>query len=663
MEAPSSVPHVDEELLATLEEGFAALAGSDGRIAPAALQRTLGLRSEYLARRVFDLFDRDGDGTIDRDEFLDRVRSLVFGTRQQKLRFVFRLHDHDGDGFISRQELRRMICLSLAEDEIELDDATVDRLVGEFTRDADTNRDGVIAFEEFERMVEATPGLLDRITRSEAKWIAPNEALLRRLEAGELGWWPRVTARFDGRGQFVFWGAVWLLVNAALFAHAVWRYRAAGANTLVQVARGGGACLNLNGALILLPMMRGLGTAMRKSFVAELAPVDESVDIHRVIGHAMFGFALLHAAAHLANDALGSHPFVDQLFFTKAGSTGLVLLAVFVPMWVCAREAVRRSGKFELFYFSHLLYVAWFGFALAHGPVFWMWTAAPLAGYVAERALRRRRRAQETSVVSGHALRSGVTRLEILRPPGFSHRAGDYVFLRIPELARFEWHPFTISSAPEKPNLTVHVRTLGNWTSALRRLVEGKHAAGDGRPLRCHVDGPYGTPSNHIFESRRAVLVGAGIGVTPFAAILESILMRAHSGAPSALERVHFVWLNRDAYAFEWFGALLARLEREDRSGLLDVRIFMTSGRSDMTSGALELARSVLAARGESDIVTGLRARTTFGAPDWDALLGEIAAEHAPHPVDLYFCGPPALGARVRDACARRQLTFRMEHF
>ncbi len=659
----SRAPQVDEALIAALEESFASLAGSDRTIDAAELQRALGLESEYLARRVFALFDRDGNGVIDRDEFIDRVRGLIFGTPRQKLRFVFRLHDHDGDGVISRSELHRMICLSLAEDDLRVPGATVDRLVETLFGDADRNRDGHVGFDEFERLVDATPGLLEQITRSEAKWIAPNEALLRRIETPSRGRFRSFVARFEGRGQFVFWGTVWALVNVLLFVEAVLRYRERGANEFVPIARGAGACLNFNGALILLPMMRRLGTFLRKSFVGRLFPIDESVDIHRVIGHAMFGFAWLHTVAHLANYAVGVRPFVEQLWFTSAGLSGFLLLAVFVPMWWCSREAVRRSGRFELFYFTHLLYVVWFALALVHGPVFWMWAGVPIAGYLVERGLRRGRRERETTIVSGHALRSGVTRLEIVRPPDFEPRAGDYLFLRIPALARFEWHPFTISSAPEKPNLTVHVRSLGNWTSALRRLVIEKHERGDGSPLVCHVDGPYGTPSNHIFESRRVVLVGAGIGVTPFASILESILMRAHAGVPSSLERVHFVWLNRDAFSFEWFGALLARLEQEDRGNLLDIRVFMTGGRSDMTSGALELARSLVAARGHADIVTGLRAKTSFGAPDWDALLGAVVAEGGAVPVDLYFCGPPALGQAVRDACSRQRVRFRMEHF
>lgn len=41
---------------------------------------------------------------------------------------------------------------------------------------------------------------------------------------------------------------------------------------------------------------------------------------------------------------------------------------------------------------------------------------------------------------------------------------------------------------------------------------------------QCFVDGPYGTPTRQIFASEHAVLIGAGIGITPFASILQSIM-------------------------------------------------------------------------------------------------------------------------------------------
>lgn len=43
-----------------------------------------------------------------------------------------------------------------------------------------------------------------------------------------------------------------------------------------------------------------------------------------------------------------------------------------------------------------------------------------------------------------------VTHLVIKRPQFFHFKPGDYVYINIPEIAKYEWHPFTISSAPEQ---------------------------------------------------------------------------------------------------------------------------------------------------------------------------------------------------------------------
>src|SRR5690606_15756195 len=239
------------------------------------------------------------------------------------------------------------------------------------------------------------------------------------------------------------------------------------------------------------------------------------------------------------------------------------------------------------------------------------------------------RAGRPTEIVAAQPLRSGVTRLEIERPPHFEHSAGDYAFLRIPALARHEWHPFTISSAPERERLTMHVRNLGNFTGKLRELAEARQREGTTEPIAAYLDGPYGTASGHIFEAKHAVLVGAGIGVTPFASVLESIVLRAQQGT-TQLQKVHFFWLNRDAYSFEWFLALLTRLEQLDAQRLVDIHIYMTGGRGHLSAAALNLARHIAHEYGQPDLITGLKARTNVGRPDWLAELQKIANSAAP---------------------------------
>jgi hypothetical protein len=322
---------------------------------------------------------------------------------------------------------------------------------------------------------------------------------------------------------------------------------------------------------------------------------------------------------------------------------------------------VRRSGRFETFHRSHLLYLAWFPLMLLHGPTFWLWASAPLAGYAAERWLRSRRAGQTLPLLELVPLRSGVTRLVAETPPDWRHAAGDYVFVRIPEIAEHEWHPFTISSAPELDDrIELHVRSAGNWTRALHRKAEANAVPG-----RIHVDGPFGTPSGHIFECPRVVLVGAGIGVTPFAAILQSIGERRRhpeDGAPVP-SRVDFVWLAHDQYAFEWFTERLAALESGDPRTALHYHLYLTGTRTAITTSSLALARELLHRSEGRDLWTGLAARTQFGHPNWDHLLAQIRRDAGADEVQMFYCGPLSTVPTLRSACGRHGVGFRHEVF
>jgi predicted ferric reductase len=55
---------------------------------------------------------------------------------------------------------------------------------------------------------------------------------------------------------------------------------------------------------------------------------------------------------------------------------------------------------------------------------------------------------------------------------------GEYIVVLIPSLALTEWHPFTISSAPERTEaLTLHVRSLGDWTRRLYAVAQEREAS------------------------------------------------------------------------------------------------------------------------------------------------------------------------------------------
>jgi NAD(P)H-flavin reductase len=117
---------------------------------------------------------------------------------------------------------------------------------------------------------------------------------------------------------------------------------------------------------------------------------------------------------------------------------------------------------------------------------------------------------------------ANVVKLSIQRPPGFHFLPDDYVLINIPQVARYEWHPFTLSSAPEDLRLlTVHLQSAGNWTNKV--FDRYKYMVADGPRVfggddveapteRIWVDGPYASSARHVFNCAHVVLIGAGIG-------------------------------------------------------------------------------------------------------------------------------------------------------
>lgn len=204
--------------------------------------------------------------------------------------------------------------------------------------------------------------------------------------------------------------------------------------------------------------------------------------------------------------------------------------------------------------------------------------------------------------------------------------------------------------------------------------------------IKCYIDGPYGTPTRRIFASEHAVLIGAGIGITPFASILQSILYRhqkrkhvcpncQHSWMDSAqdedmkLHKVDFIWINRDQQSFEWFVSLLTKLEmdqaEEPQEGrFLELHMYMTSAlsKNDIKAIGLQMALDLLAKKEKKDSITGLQARTQPGRPDWNKVFQKVAAEKKGK-VQVFFCGSPALAKILKGHCEQFSFKFFQENF
>jgi NADPH oxidase len=301
------------------------------------------------------------------------------------------------------------------------------------------------------------------------------------------------------------------------------------------------------------------------------------------------------------------------------------------------------------------------------------------------------------------------------------YKPGQWLFINCPTVSRHQWHPFTITSCPYDPYVSVHVRQLGDFTRDLADALgagqaqaelydamdpEGMYeialGAGEKMPT-VRIDGPYGAPAEDVFSNEIAVLIGTGIGVTPFASVLKHIYhLRTMAGPTSnsirRLKRVEFIWICRDTNNFAWFQGLLNSLEAQSLESatyqgedFLRIHTYLTK-RLDIDTAQNIMLNSVGVDR---DPLTELRTRTNFGRPDFKRLFtglrdgiqkgtympnldrydtellasgGKHSKKGALSTVGVYFCGPSPAAREIKSACKSAtsddvKFSFWKEHF
>jgi len=510
----------------------------------------------------------------------------------------------------------------------------------------------------------------------------------------------------------------------------------------VWSSRGAGLVLAFDGGMILIPMLRNIIRVVRPK-LQWLFPADENIWFHRQVAYSMAFWAMVHTTAHYVNffnvERTQVRPEIAlDIHYTQAGGiTGHFLLLIMFLMYSTAYHKVRQQC-FEAFWYTHHLafffmiglyshatgcfvrdsaepdYISTFPFySTEHclGYESWRFTIWPGIIYFGERVWREIRARQATRLSKVLVHPSGAMELRIIKP-SFKYVAGQWLFIQVPEISKFQWHPFTITSAPEDPYVSVHIRQVGDFTQALgERLGAGPQVvaamtkaamagaekdeklammgatrgdfveidAGGGARLlpTVRIDGPYGAPAEDVFNVEVAVLIGAGIGVTPFASILKHIWYRQKRGNLGSLRRVEFFWVCRDAPSFGWFQSLLQEVEAAQADpNFLRINIYLTQKISEDMLWNI----AVNDAGAEYDPLTLLRTRTMFGRPDWKGIYGRMkqaieAGQYLPGTnsqlktkVGTYFCGPGVLAKAIKEATVEAsssvvEFSFAKEHF
>ncbi|XP_020113878.1 putative respiratory burst oxidase homolog protein H [Ananas comosus] len=682
-----------------------------------------------LARRR-NLEPSDGITLDELKEFWEEMTDQNFDSR---LRIFFDMCDKNGDGKLTEDEVKEVIILSASANrlaKLKSHAATYAALIME---ELDPDDLGYIEIWQLETLLRGMVSM-----QGNDKALKRSSSLARtmipRRYRNPIKRFVTKTADFIHENWKRIWLiSLWLTLNICLFIWKFEQYKRRAAFEVmgycVCVAKGAAETLKLNMAIILLPVCRNTLTRLRSTSLSKVIPFDDNINFHKVIALAIAIGTLVHTLSHVTCDfprlincpqskfmiTLGPNfnyhqPTYPSLLASAPGVTGILMIIIMAFSFTLATHSFRRSvvklpsplhhlAGFNAFWYAHHLLALVYVLLVVHSyfifltrkwykKTTWMYLAIPVLFYACERLIRKfREKNYRVSIVKAAIYPGNVLSIHMKKPPGFKYKSGMYLFVKCPDVSPFEWHPFSITSAPGDDYLSVHIRTLGDWTTELRNLfgkaceaqVTSKKASlvrlettviahaefEETRFPKLLIDGPYGAPAQNYKKYDILLLIGLGIGATPFISILKDLLNNIKSDEEmqsihkpeinnvkgNVPGRAYFYWVTREQGSFEWFKGVMNDVAESDHNHIIEMHNYLTSvyEEGDARSALIAMVQELQHAKNGVDIVSGSRIRTHFARPNWRKVFSDLANAHKSSRIGVFYCGSPTLTKHLRD--------------
>ncbi|XP_016480824.1 ferric reduction oxidase 2 [Nicotiana tabacum] len=268
-------------------------------------------------------------------------------------------------------------------------------------------------------------------------------------------------------------------------------------------------------------------------------PVSRGSSILPLLGLTSEGSIKYHIwLGHMAMTLFTIHGLLFILFWAVSGRLhemlkwdphyisnvpGEIGLLVGLALWTTTFPAIRRR-MFELFFYTHYLYILFMAFFLLHTGMFYACIMLPgFFLFLIDRYLRFLQSKQKVRLVSARVLTCETFELNFSKIPGLEYSPTSVMFLNVPSISKLQWHPFTVTSNSnlESDTISVVIKCEGTWT---KKLYDVLSLPSPVDRLEVSVEGPYGPASTHFLRHDTLVLISGGSGITPFISIIRELI-------------------------------------------------------------------------------------------------------------------------------------------
>ncbi|KAK8286839.1 hypothetical protein V6Z12_D07G018200 [Gossypium hirsutum] len=722
------------EMWKRVESRFESLA-KDGLLAREDFGECIGMvDSKEFAVGIFDALARRRRQRIEKitkEELHDFWLQISDQSFDARLQIFFDMADSNEDGRVTREEVQELIMLSASANKLSKLKEQAEEYASLIMEELDPENFGYIELWQLETLLLQRDTYMNYsrpLSTASVGWSQNLSSVRPKSMFRRMCFKLRCLLLENWRRGWVL--LLWIMAMATLFVWKFIQYKNMAAFQVMGyclcTAKGSAETLKLNMALILLPVCRNTLTWLRSTKARSFVPFDDSINFHKTIACAIAIGVLVHGGSHLACDFIrltnappekfaliasdfshGKRPTYLELLIGILGITGIAMVVFMAIAFILATSHFRRNilrfpapfnrlTGFNAFWYSHHLLGLVYILLVIHGTFLylshqwyqrstWMYIAVPLLLYMGERTVRAcRAEHYSVKIFKVSVLPGDVFSMVMSKPQGFKYKSGQYIFLQCPSISPFEWHPFSITSAPGDEYLSVHIRTVGDWTKELKRVftevndspfVIGRARFGGPGYIdnNCQpkllVDGPYGAPAQDYRNYDVLLLVGLGIGATPFISILRDLLNNSRpedqmdlatemsrsddswnslassnytanssltiggkKKSPPRTRNAYFYWVTRESGSFEWFKGVMDEVAEMDHKGQIELHNYLTSvyEEGDARSTLITMVQALNHAKHGVDILSGTRVRTHFARPNWKEVFRKIASKH-PH--------------------------------
>ncbi|KAK6236608.1 hypothetical protein SCA6_011945 [Theobroma cacao] len=740
-----------EEMWRRVESRFESLA-KDGLLAREDFGDCIGMvDSKEFAVGIFDALARrrrQRMGKITKEELHDFWLQISDQSFDARLQIFFDMADSNEDGRVTREEVQELIMLSASANKLSKLKEQAEEYASLIMEELDPENFGYIELWQLETLLLQRDNYMNNsrpLSTTSVAWSQNISSARPKNMFRRVCFALRCLMLENWRRGWIL--LLWMMAMATLFAWKFMQYKNRAAFQVMGyclcTAKGAAETLKLNLALILLPVCRNTLTWLRSTKARSFVPFDDNINFHKIIACAIAIGVLVHAGSHLSCDFIrltrsspekfaliasdfshGKRPTYLELLTGVLGVTGISMVIFMAIAFILATSHFRRNvlrlpapfnrlTGFNAFWYSHHLLGLVYVLLVIHGTFLflahkwyqrstWMYISAPLLLYMGERSVRTcRSEHYSVKIFKVSVLPGNVFSMVMSKPPGFKYKSGQYIFLQCPSISPFEWHPFSITSAPGDECLSVHIRTVGDWTQELKRVftdvndspfVIGRarfgqpgHIDQNGQP-KLLVDGPYGAPAQDYRNYDVLLLAGLGIGATPFISILRDLLNNSRAEdqmssttemtrsddswnslassnftakssstnggkkKPQRTRNAYFYWVTREPGSFEWFKGVMDEVAEMDHKGQIELHNYLTSvyEEGDARSTLITMVQALNHAKHGVDILSGTRVRTHFARPNWKEVFSKIASKHPHATVGVFYCGMPVLAKELK---------------